>query len=548
MRRWLAGGLAALLLVTGAQAAGPQKVREREPLREVLTVTLEDCGSIKIRETEAGRVSFSGDGALYKTDLGTGSVDIRQMVEDEEAYHNPPLLEIPAGRYSRIQIEVVESGVSVRPSKADYDVTVREGAFALQIEPAYSGRITADAADSALSVVFLGREPESLCLTAKTEDCALDAPKDWKWARDEDDFSKTWGSGAGRLEVTAADSAVSFLVNGVGESRYQDAPGTASMIRTSSGEVAISDPGEGFFPSGDKRGDAWKALRAASTPNTETAIKTVPAKGVTVLQVNAQFCGVAVEPSESGAFELTYVGVENTKDITVETAVKDGVLTVTCTGTLSERYMNTSSDFRVNTVRVGVPEGILTEISLDCGVGNILVNGLNVPVRGVETSGLTRVAGDRVASDVNLITINGAAAVQGGTVSADVTLSTTNGSALLKADTVTGKTDLSAINGSVQVEVDRLENAVLQAVNGSVNAEVGTVGNNVFAGVENGSLHFNLTRQPQDLTFRMTNGWGGRLDLPDGWKDGYTVGNGKPVLKLSTGNGTLDFTVGGKKA
>lgn len=158
----------------------------------------------------------------------------------------------------------------------------------------------------------------------------------------------------------------------------------------------------------------------------------------------------------------------------------------------------------MNTVLVGVPTGVLHEIRLDCGVGSLLVNGVDVLVRGT-------------------------------TVSAPVTLNARNGSVAPTAATVTGKADLSAKNGSVDVKADQLDDARLESRNGSITAEIGAVGENVFAGVENGMLEFHLTKEPQNLAFHLSGGWDGRWrpDLPKGWHDGYTVGTGKPVLELS---------------
>lgn len=93
--------------------------------------------------------------------------------------------------------------------------------------------------------------------------------------------------------------------------------------------------------------DPWATLRSASTPNTVTAIKTIPNQNIATLQVNADLCGVAVEPSKSGSFEFSYIGVKDVGDVTVETAVKDGVPTVTCTGTMpAEGYVSINPDFR----------------------------------------------------------------------------------------------------------------------------------------------------------------------------------------------------------
>lgn len=342
----------------------------------------------------------------------------------------------------------------------------------------------------------------------------------------------------------AADCAMPVQVSAAEESLDQDNPAMSTMVSASTGELAFKSDGGYYKHSGS---DPWAALRSASTPNTVTDIKTIPNQNIVTLQVNADLCGVAVEPSESGSFEFSYIGVKEAGDIAVETAIKDGLLTVTCTGVIpTEGYVNTDPDFRVNTVLVGVPSGVLQEIRLDCGVGSLLVNGVDVPVRGIGVRGPIRVTGDTISASVELQSDSGTLAVQGTTVSAPVTLNARNGSVALTAATVTGKADLSAKNGSVDVKADQMDNARLESRNGSITAELGAVGENVFAGVENGMLEFHLTKEPQDLAFHLSGGWDGRWgpDLPKGWHDGYTVGTGKPVLELSVApNGILNFTV-----
>lgn len=328
------------------------------------------------------------------------------------------------------------------------------------------------------------------------------------------------------------------------ESLYQDNPAMSTMVSASTGELAFKSDGGYYKHSGS---NLWATLRSASTPNTVTAIKTIPNQNIATLRVNADLCGVAVEPSESGSFEFSYIGVKEAGDIAVETAIKDGVLTVTCTGAMpTEGYVNTDPDFRVNTVLVGVPTGVLQEIRLDCGVGSLLVNGVDVPVRGIGNSGLIRVTGNTISASVELQCDRGALVVQGTMVSAPVILNARNGSVALTVATVTGKADLSTKNGSMDIKVDQLDNARLESRNGSITAEIDAVGENVFAGVENGMLKFHLTKEPQNLVFHLSGGWDGRwgAELPKGWHDGYTVGTGKPVLELSASpNGILSFTV-----
>ena len=347
-------------------------------------------------------------------------------------------------------------------------------------------------------------------------------------------------------------------------SRYSGMETGASSIRTEDGEALFARPGSdgGFWYNGNVR-EPMERLKDEAAANAVTHAGTLDAADVTALQVNASLCGVAVEPSQSGDFELSTVGLSNGLTIAVETERNGGTLTLTCTGTVPEAvYVNTGAAFRVNTVRLGVPAGVLKEIGVDCGSGSILVDGLDVPVTGVETSGLIRVTGEKRIAPVELHCANGCVAVQAEEIGGDVTMSAENGSVWLSGGAVTGAVNLTAQNGSVYARADRLENADLRAINGMVEAQVGVVGERAHAEVKNGMLTFQLTREPEDLTFRLSGGWrqnsasghwedddwveeGEAGGLPAGWYDGYTVGTGRPVLELSAAsNGMLDLKVG----
>ena len=150
-------------------------------------------------------------------------------------------------------------------------------------------------------------------------------------------------------------------------------------------------------------------------------------------------CGCAASQCFGGGLrhdrssEFSYIGVKEAGDIAVETVIKDGVLTVTCTGAMpTEGYVSTDPDFRVT--------------------------------------------GDTISASVELQSDSGVLAVQGTTVSATVPLNARNGSVALTATTVTGKADLSAKNGSVDVKADQMDNARLESRNGSITAEIGAGG------------------------------------------------------------------------
>ena len=578
MKQWIAGALAALFLVgTGCSAAASapeQPVQPPAPAAPTaqaqpmagqvgptpagggaLTVEIYGGSLLTVRESGAERVSFDGRAEDFSVEYGTApdgsdTVTIRQTKKDDDADHAQGCLEIPGGAYATVAVELHDTGTGVYVGAADYRVEADESACSVNIPSGYAGQVSFTARESACSVAF-GGPMENAALTVKTEDCAFSIPDGWSVA-DKYDFTLVRGEGTAKISVNLRDCAASIEEGLVDlTSRYQGLPGNMALAVSSTGEAVLGsgDVENRRIFGGDGPGDLKQELeqwRANCTPNTVTPIRDIPAQGINALRVNARLCGVAVEPSESGNFELSYVGVEKPEDIKVETQVENGLLTLTC-----ERqdgafiYVNPGAEFRVNTVRLGVPAGVLERFQVDCGTASVLIADPDAPVTGYTPNGMIRVTGDKLAHPVTMESKNGSVTVRGGEVRADVTLHAANGSVVLKANDASGLCDLSAENGSVKVEAGTLGRARLRAENGSVKAEVGTVGEDVYAGVSNGSLRFTLTRQPADLTFKLDgqSSWS-RFTLPKGWEDGHTVGSGKPLLTLACENGTLNFQIG----
>lgn len=598
MKQWIAGALAALFLIgTGcsASASAPEQpvqppapaapTAQAQPMAAqvgptpagggALTVEIYGGSLLTVRESGAERVSFDGRAEDFSVEYGTApdgsdTVTIRQTKKDDDADHAQGCLEIPKNAYRTVAVELHDTGTGVYVGAANYRVEADESACSVNIPSGYAGQVSFTARESACSVAF-GGPMENAALTVKTEDCAFSIPDGWSVA-DKYDFTLVRGEGTAKISVNLRDCAASIEEGLVDlTSRYQGLPGNMALAVSSTGEAVLGsgDVENRRIFGGDGPGDLKQELeqwRADCTPNTVTPIRDIPAQGINALRVNARLCGVAVEPSESGNFELSYVGVEKPEDIKVETQVENGLLTLTC-----ERqdgafiYVNPGAEFRVNTVRLSVPAGVLERFQVDCGTASVLIADPDAPVTGYTPNGMIRVTGDKLAHPVTMESRNGSVAVQGGEIGADVmmeskngsvtvrggevradvTLHAANGSVVLKANDASGLCDLSAENGSVKVEAGTLGRARLRAENGSVKAEVGTVGEDVYAGVSNGSLRFTLTRQPADLTFRLDgqSSWS-RFTLPKGWEDGHTVGSGKPLLTLACENGTLNFQIG----
>ena len=290
--------------------------------------------------------------------------------------------------------------------------------------------------------------------------------------------------------------------------------------------------------------DPLSAARDAAVPNVTADLESFPAQGVTGLSVRARLAGVALEPSKSGQFELSYVGVADPARFPVTAQVEDGLLSVAMEGQDGEfYYVNTSPNTRCNTLRIGVPAGVLTELTLDCSTACVLVDGLDLEVDCATTNAAVMVRDQARTRPLTMSCTNGSLGLSGGAVTGAVDLSATNGSVLLDVDSAGGKVSLTATNGSVKAEAGTLADAYLRAENGSVKASVGTVGERVYAGVSNGKLVFHLTQAPRDLTFHGT-GWSLLKSLPHGWYDGCVFGAGGPVLELEGSNGDVDFEVG----
>ncbi len=323
--------------------------------------------------------------------------------------------------------------------------------------------------------------------------------------------------------------------------------GTMAYCNLRTGEAIVGNdaPGQDGLWWGARGGhDPLQTARDAAAPNTVSDLKTVPAGGITALRLRARLVGVALEPSASGQFELSYVGFSDTAPFPVTTEVRDGALSIQIEGADGQfYYVNTSADDRCNTLRVGVPAGILSALSLDCSTACVLVDGLDLPVQCDTGNAMVLVHDETRTQPLTMSCTNGSLGLSAGTVSGDVTLTATNGMVSLLAETVTGDLTLTAANGSVKAEADALTTARLRAENGSVQAAVGTVADAVYAGVSNGDLTFHLTRVPTDLTFH-AQGWHLLDSLPDGWTDGRVFGPGGPELTLECVNGDADFTVG----
>lgn len=548
-----------------------------------LVVRLTDCNdSIAVTEAEGGKLSFSGNSKAYSYAVSgpVNGVTTVSITQRKDAHTGT--LTVPMGVYSAIRVELKGSAAALRPVAANYEVDGKDSALSILVPHDYAGKLSGQLSDTSLSFSVSG-QMKNFSLSFGVDDCALSVPDAWNYKQGSRlVFSR--GTGGAKLELSLKNCAVSVEERTLGyDSRYEGTRSAASMSTSSSDlEMLFGDGWDSGWS-----GSEFSKWRTASKPNTLTAISTIPAKGITGLRVNANLCALVLERSTSGKFELAYQGVEDVRTISVTTAVKDGLLTVTAEGTLEEYlYLSAAPNRRVNCVRLLVPEAVLKTLTVDCGEGIIVSNGLALPtvsggaIRGIVSlktgtvsapitlstgNGDLTVKADTISAAIAMETSNGGAEVEAGTVSGGVTLTTKNGDVELDAGTSTGKLILTARNGCVDADVKNVKDAEFRATNGDVDVTLGTVTGNTTCAVTNGTLEVELTKRPANLTFHIGGGWeenrwDGDWDddwdddkdwderdshsdsLPSGWYDGLVLGNGKPTLTLSAAsNGDLTF-------
>lgn len=594
MKRMLCSLVLVLALLTSCSTAAAPKVSAKvrtsptsTPValsaseQNTLAVVLTDCNnSIIIKESEVAAFAFSGTTDCYQYSVSgpVGGVTTVRITQTKDVNFNGATLTVPLGAYRTILVQGKNYASSLRPQEANYEITGEDCAVSAAFSSAYKGAFSMDMKDSSISVTL--NAPQNLSLTLNAKNCAVSTPKVWNYQPDKR-FNISKGADGAELNFHLRDCAVSFEETDTDfASRYEEHTTNMSMSMNSNLEMILGDTlGSGSFGYGNRDMERW---RTAAKANTVASISTIPAAGITALQVNANLCGLVLEPSKSNSFELSFQGVEDTKTIQVIAETKNGVLTVTAEGTEKDGlYISASPDYRVNCVRLLVPEGILQTLAVDCGTGIIATDSLTLPsVIGGTLRGLVSLTAATISSPVTMGSSSGCVSVTADTVSAPITLNTKNGSGEIKAETLTAdvaltakngsveadvgtstcKLTLTAANGSVEAKVDSVKDAVFQAKNGSVEAMLGTITGDTSCSVTNGSMEVGLTQKPTNLTFHLEGGWDTNrwnswkeewyekeekpTGLPSGWYDGLVLGSGKPTLTLSaSSNGDLSLLI-----
>lgn len=301
-----------------------------------------------------------------------------------------------------------------------------------------------------------------------------------------------------------------------------------------------------------------------ANPNTVSKIKTIPLGKISQLEIQSDLCGIAIEPSSSGQFELDYIGVSNKDIFHVETSVNNTKLTVSVKGGSGTKfyYVNTSADSRTNTIRIKVPK--LSTINIKDNDGNILISNVDANVSGSTKSGLIKVANPNLTTDNKLTCENGDIIISGTKVSGKLDLGTENGDVNVFSDLVSGSTNMyctngdikmnarensgnvamSCTNGDVVYDVKTINGTTkLSCTNGDINASVDTINNKLTLETGNGDVYLNLKKKPINLTYNGPGSSKWKIVLPKGWKRGFKIGNGIPILNLVCGNGDVTIEI-----
>lgn len=283
------------------------------------------------------------------------------------------------------------------------------------------------------------------------------------------------------------------------------------------------------------------------TPNSITKGKTIPSANIKTLDIKTASIGVVLEPVEGADFTIDYISVGDINAIQLDAKAANGTLSIDIIGSpTGSRILNTAEKERTNVIRIGIPACALEKINVtEEKISCILVSRLTIPVQAKMINGIIRIQDETVKNAVDMEASSGDLLVIGKEIAGSVKLSVTSGDAVIKADSITGAMELNATSGDLSIDADQIKTGTFKATSGDIRAYIGTILERVDAEITSGDMKFHLLKQPTNLKFEFdgTN-WTDEVSLPNGWTDGYTVGNGKPVLRLGVSSGDLDMDIG----
>ncbi|WP_308754663.1 DUF4097 family beta strand repeat-containing protein [uncultured Anaerotruncus sp.] len=333
------------------------------------------------------------------------------------------------------------------------------------------------------------------------------------------------------------------LITGAAPAQENPLPPAPSMDASS---YAVALDGEQMlFGPADWRleGDPFAAAAAKYASGGTVHLQTIPADGVNRLAVSAALCGVVIEPSDTGSFELDTVGASG--PISARLTLSGGTLTLTARGSTGLRYLCTREDARVNTVLLRVPAQ--RYFSLTLSAHDALVHAFGDAVGSVGGSadgGLLYVTAEKLSARCTMTCTNGDVVLEADEITGKQDVQTDNGDISVRAGKVGGELYFRSENGDISVSADTLGRATVTTRNGDLLLDVKELSRDAYLKDLNGDVRVNFRKEPQDLDFVFSGGNFDEMKLPRGWEGGVTLGSGEPKFTLRAENGAVRVTFG----
>lgn len=286
------------------------------------------------------------------------------------------------------------------------------------------------------------------------------------------------------------------------------------------------------------------AAAASKYASGETVhLQTLPADGVSRLAVNAALCGVVIEPSDTGSFELDTVGASG--PISARLTLSGGTLTLTARGSTGLRYLCTHEDARVNTVLLRVPAQRYFSLTLSARDALVHAYGEAVgSVGGSADGGMLYVTAEKLSARCTMTCTNGDIVIEADEITGKQDVQTDNGDIAVIAGKVGGELYFRSENGDIAVRAETLGRATITTQNGDLLLDVKELTRDAYLKDLNGDVRVNFRKEPQDLDFVFSGGNFDEIRLPRGWDGGVTLGSGEPKFTLRTENGEVRVTFG----
>lgn len=302
------------------------------------------------------------------------------------------------------------------------------------------------------------------------------------------------------------------------------------------GTIMVYHAGQGDCLLGEQEGlldvssyDNWdkklEDMKKEKTPNETILMKSIPKGAITALTVNASLCGVALEEIPGNQFTIEYVGIEDRSQFQTETKIENNELIFDIKGTAGQLYyVNVTPEYRVNTIRIGVPADTIQKINIKEGTSFTVISNIDCAIHSDTPNGILKVEAKELTWPV--------------------TADCGSGSIWLKANTISGKVNCSAENGVIEFYTPNAAgNITISAQSGNIITEILEITGHVSTKIGSGNLTIGLLKRPENLKIVLKGDKVKKGEMPTNWRDGYSMGNGKPVLEMERDTGKLVVTV-----